>query len=32
MADAIYMAQDVIAMMLATYEDENKEVPKPSKI
>lgn len=32
MADAIYMAQDVIAMMLVTYEDEGKEVPKPSKI
>ena len=32
MADAIYMAQDVIAMMLADYEDEGKEVPKPSCI
>ena len=32
MADAIYMAEDVIAMMLADYEDENKAVPVPSKI
>lgn len=32
MADAIYMAQDVIAMMLADYEDTNKEIPAPSKI
>ena len=32
MADAIYMAQDVIAMMLADYEDTNKEIPVPSKI
>ena len=33
MADAIYMAQDVIAMMIAScYEDEGKEPPKPSKI
>ncbi|MCR5763989.1 MAG: type II toxin-antitoxin system HicB family antitoxin [Treponema sp.] len=32
MADAIYMAEDVIAMMLADYEDERKAVPVPSKI
>ena len=32
MADAIYMAEDVIAMMLADYEDEGKPVPVPSKI
>ena len=32
MADAIYMAEDVIAMMLADYEDEKKTVPVPSKI
>lgn len=32
MADAIFMAEDVIAMMLADYEDNNKEIPKPSKI
>lgn len=33
MADAIFMAQDVIAMMIATcYEDEGKEAPKPSNI
>lgn len=32
MADAIYMAEDVIAMMLAGYEDEGKPVPEPSKI
>ena len=33
MADAIFMAQDVIAMMIATgYEDEGKEPPTPSKI
>ena len=32
MADAIFMAQDVIAMMLADYEDCGKEIPKPSKI
>jgi len=32
MADAIFMAQDVIAMMLADYEDNNKEIPKPSRI
>ena len=31
-ADAILMAEDVIAMMLADYEDEKKPVPKPSKI
>lgn len=32
MADAILMAEDVIAMMLADYEDEKKPVPAPSKI
>ena len=32
MADAIYMAEDVIAMMLADYEDEKKPVPVPSRI
>ena len=32
MADAIFMAQDVIAMMIADYEDSGKEIPKPSKI
>ena len=32
MADAIYMAEDVIAMMLADYEDEKKTIPVPSKI
>lgn len=32
MADAILMAEDVIAMMLADYEDEKKPVPTPSKI
>lgn len=32
MADAIFMAEDVMAMMLADYEDNNKEVPKPSRI
>lgn len=32
MADAIFMAEDVIAMMLAEYEDEGKPVPAPSKI
>ncbi len=32
MADAILMAEDVIAMMLADYEDENKQIPEPSKI
>ena len=32
MADAIYMAQNVIAMMLADYEDSNKDIPVPSKI
>lgn len=32
MADAIFMAEDVIAMMLAEYEDEGKPVPTPSKI
>lgn len=32
MADAIFMAEDVIAMMLADYEDNNKPVPTPSKI
>lgn len=33
MADAIFMAQDVIAMMIAScYEDEGKEPPKPSNI
>ena len=32
MADAIFMAQDVIAMMLADYEDNNKKIPAPSKI
>ena len=32
MADAIFMAEDVIAMMLAGYEDEEKPVPEPSRI
>lgn len=32
MADAIFMAQDVIAMMLADYEDKGEPVPKPSQI
>lgn len=32
MADAIFMAEDVIAMMLADYEDKGLEPPKPSKI
>ncbi len=32
MADAVFMAEDVIAMMLADYEDEKKDVPAPSKI
>lgn len=32
MADAIYMAEDVIAMMLADYEDEKKTIPVSSKI
>lgn len=32
MADAIYMAEDVIAMMLVDYEDEKKTIPVPSKI
>ena len=32
MADAIFMAEDVIAMMLADYEDEGKPVPVPSSI
>ncbi len=32
MADALIMAQDVIGMTLSDYEDENKEIPKPSEI
>ncbi len=33
MAEAILMAQDLIAMMIATcYEDEGKEAPKPSRV
>mgnify|MGYP002869163113 CR=1 FL=1 len=32
MADAIFMAEDAVAMMLADYEDSGKPVPKPSKI
>lgn len=32
MADAILMAEDVLAMTLAYYEDEKKAIPKPSKI
>ena len=32
MADAIFMAQDVIAMMLADYEDNDKKIPAPRKI
>lgn len=32
MADAIFMAEDVIAMMLADYEDRGEAVPTPSKI
>lgn len=32
MADAIFMAEDVIAMTLADYEDEKKPVPVPSQI
>lgn len=32
MADAIFMAQDVMGMMLSDYEDEKKAVPAPSNI
>lgn len=32
MAEAIFMAEDVIAMMLADYEDAGKPVPAPSRI
>ena len=32
MADAIFMAEDVIAMMLSDYEDKGKKVPTPSRI
>lgn len=32
MADAIFMAADVIAMMLADYEDSRKTIPEPSTI
>ncbi len=31
-ADAIFMAEDVIAMTLADYEDEKKPVPVPSRL
>ncbi|NLK45544.1 MAG: HicB family protein [Treponema sp.] len=32
MADAIFMAEDAIAMILAHYEDNGMEIPKPSNI
>jgi len=32
MADAIFMAEDAISMMLADYEDNKKPAPVPSKI
>lgn len=32
MADAIYMVQDALAMMLAHYEDNGTEIPKASDI
>ncbi len=32
MADAIFMAEDAIAMMLADYEDSGRPVPKASSI
>ena len=32
MADAIAMAEDAVAMMLADYEDSGKPVPVPSKL
>ena len=32
MADAIFMAEDAIAMMLADYEDRGEAVPVPSRI
>lgn len=32
LADAIYMAQDVLAFTLYDYERDNKEVPKASDI
>ena len=31
LADAIYMAQDVLAFTLYTYEKEKKDIPKPSE-
>ncbi len=32
MADAIEMAEDAAAMMLAAYEDEGKKAPEPSAV
>ena len=32
MAEAIEMAQDAVAMLLVDYENENRDVPKASKI
>lgn len=30
MADAIFMAEDALELMLYEYEEENKEIPRPS--
>lgn len=32
MTEALEMAKDVIEMMLVSFEDDNEEIPKPSKI
>lgn len=32
MADAIFMAEDALELMLYEYEESNKEIPKPSDL
>ncbi|MDD6685141.1 MAG: type II toxin-antitoxin system HicB family antitoxin [Lachnospiraceae bacterium] len=32
MADAIFMAEDALELMLYEYEENNKEIPKPSDL
>ena len=32
LADALYMAEDLIALMSVTYEDEGKELPAPTPL
>lgn len=32
LAEALYMAEDVLSLMLVEYEDEKKEIPAPSNV